>query len=78
MKRFFKQNSFFIVLGFLAILSSAFLLIEHSRSKDNSALVSSQTEVINKSVEIDEDDFESTDFNLINNISEAINEMFLF
>jgi hypothetical protein len=78
MKKFFKQNRFFITLSFLAILSSAFLLNEHFNNKNISEVATTQSELINKNIEIEEDDFESTDFNLINNLSEAINEIFSF
>lgn len=76
MNKFFKQNSFFIILGFFAILSAAFLLNENSKIKDNSSFVFNQNSKITTEVIIEEDEYETTDFRLISDISEAIKDLF--
>jgi len=76
MKRFIKQHIFIIIIGIFSLISTGFLIGDYHFSNNNKAIANISSNSVEKEVKYEEEEFESSDFSIFKNISEAIDEIF--
>jgi len=76
MKRFIKQNIFIVIIGIFSLMSSVFLISDYHITNNNKSIAKISAKSIEEEVKHEKEEFESSDFNIFKNISEAIDEIF--
>ena len=75
MKNRIKNNSIWYILTLIAFVSSVFLISEYITNKNTAIANTDKFELIQKEANFDQEKYESKDFNLIKNISDAIRNL---
>ena len=76
MKKFIKQHSFIILIAVFSLISTAFLYGDYHLSNNKKAIANISTKSVATEINCEDEEFESSDFNIFKNISEAIDELF--